>query len=409
VPNNRPDLSILRPGGHTAWIASIGALGTACNGLLGNAEHELAGDAATGAPSDGATGSSSGDDGAAAEASASGGVHSGGSCAGQGMCTGSTPYCVNGACNADPPSCAPHGPGMTDCGSGSTSCCASPGVSAGSYFRSYDGITYKDNAHPATLSTFRLDQYEVTVGRFRQFVGAVLGGWRPSPGSGKHTHLNGGQGLSATAGGYETGWNASWTSDLPTTASGWDADLASGTWTSTAGNDEKLPISNVGWDEAYAFCIWDAGFLPSEAEWNYAATGGSEQRMFPWSPAYPPGSTAMSCAEVFYDACSSSKQPIAVGSESPAGDGKWGQSDLAGNVEEYTLDWYGNYANPCSNCVNLTSDTGGRILRGGGVLLPPQAGTGILTASSRVSTGTFTSGTGIPRTSMNGVRCARSP
>jgi formylglycine-generating enzyme required for sulfatase activity len=46
------------------------------------------------------------------------------------------------------------------------------------------------------------------------------------------------------------------------------------------------------------------------------------------------------------------------------GDGRWGQSDLAGNVGEWVLDWYATYTNPCSNCVNLTVASG-RVLRGG--------------------------------------------
>jgi hypothetical protein len=70
---------------------------------------------------------------------------------------------------------------------------------------------------------FRLDKYLVTVGRFRQFVNAVLlpdggVGWYPAEGSGIHTHLNDGNGLVNSASElpgagqvtYETGWTTSW-------------------------------------------------------------------------------------------------------------------------------------------------------------------------------------------------------
>ena len=66
-------------------------------------------------------------------------------------------------------------------------------------------------ADQATVSEFRLDRYLVTVGRFRAFVSAWSGGngWLPSPGSGKHTQLNGGLGLQNVADdagvAYETG------------------------------------------------------------------------------------------------------------------------------------------------------------------------------------------------------------
>lgn len=265
-----------------------------------------------------------------------------------------------------PPSCAPGGAGMTNCGSGSTSCCASLEVAGGTYDRSYDGFMYTSTSSPATVSGFRLDQYEITVGRLRQYVSYLSGGGSlPGAGSGKHTHLNGGQGLAATGGGYETGWDATWNSQIATTASGWNSNLGGGTWTASAGSNENLPITEIDWYEAYAFCIWDGGFLPSEAEWNYAAAGGSDQRAYPWSPAYPPGSTSISCTDANYSGCPAGAAN-AVGSESPAGDGKWGQSDLAGNAWEWNLDWYASsYNTPCTDCANLTAASS-RVDRGGG-------------------------------------------
>ena len=90
------------------------------------------------------------------------------------------------------------------------SCCTTLEVAGGAFYRTYDvdpdlgganwiapdgGAT--GLADPATVSTFVLDKYDVTVGRFRQFVNAWNGGagYTPAAGSGKHTHLNGGKGL----------------------------------------------------------------------------------------------------------------------------------------------------------------------------------------------------------------------
>jgi hypothetical protein len=94
------------------------------------------------------------------------------------------------------PSWAAGGPGMTSCGA-SESCCTSLDVPGGTYYRTYAnlGLGSTNEADPATISSFRLDKFLVTVGRFRQFMNAWSEGWAPAPGSGKHAHLNGGEGL----------------------------------------------------------------------------------------------------------------------------------------------------------------------------------------------------------------------
>ena len=325
------------------------------------------------------------------------------------------------------PSCAPGGPGMTDCGNGGESCCASPVVQGGTFFRTYtnSGVGPTGEADPATVSGFRLDRYEVTVGRFRQFVAVAppgwgQSGWLPTEGSGRHTHLNGGEGLStpgAPESPFELGWEAA--NDMavdPTEYLACDADYA--TWTPEPGANEKLPINCVSWAEAYAFCIWDGGFLPSEAEWEYAAADGSEQREFPWGST-PPGSASQyavyDCGYPSGSATCSGVSNIAPVGTASLGAGAWGQLDLAGNVNEWTLDIVNEAfvqnprcaagqacSLPCVDCLDrraydtlpLEVDMGGDFDERTAWLLPPSRHKPDVAA---------------PRDARIGFRCARSP
>lgn len=331
--------------------------------------------------------------------------------------------CTAGACTAPtaPTSCIGGGDGRSNCGpSGTESCCTSLLVSGNttpSFSRSYDGVSsgYLDPQYLAQVTDFRLDKYEITVGRFRQYVDAVVAGWTPSAGAGKHTHLNGGNGLAAT--GYEPGWDAaSWNTaaNFPTSKATWDGAsyLTSPnctvypTWTPSAGSNERKPINCLDWFDAAAFCIWDGGFLPSEAEWNYAASGGTEQRVYPWGPAAPGPNTSLAIYGCYYNgtgpgSCSGSTNVAPVGS-APAGNGKYGHSDLAGNVGEWTLDFYKSpYAE--STIVDrayLKYVAGmGRVMRGGAF----SSGAGQLLTGFRVEI------TPTSRTASYGARCARTP
>jgi formylglycine-generating enzyme required for sulfatase activity len=356
-----------------AALALVGAavLAGGCASVLGLADPTIVGDdAASGAEAGDDTDARGGDAaarhdaGAGADSSDAGETGIPWTCAGDG---GS----VDGGGPA--PSCVEAGAGRTNCGQGGTgteSCCVSPRVPCGSFDRSYDAVTYFDDGHPANVSAFRLDRYEATVGRFRPFVAAVNAGWLPAAGSGKHTHLNGGLGLAATpndAGlAYEPGWDTSWNPSVTTDLAACEVNTDEGTWTATPGPYENEPLTYVSWVVAYAFCIWDGGFLPSEAEWNYAASAGSEQRAYAWSS--PSDSTLIDCQHAVY------YNPVAgcgtnwyanVGSVSPAGDGLWGQADLAGNLSEWTLDWYQpTYVSPCNDCANLQPAVS-RVVRGG--------------------------------------------
>jgi formylglycine-generating enzyme len=335
----------------------------------------------------------------ATSSSSSGGSGSGsgsGSSSSSGGSNGSSGS-SRGESGSTPPNCAPGGPGLTNCGASQESCCTSLEVTGGTYYRTYDPFNYADGgietaadggptgeADPATVSAFRLDKYLVTVGRFRQFVNAWGAGWRPAPGSGKHTHLNGGLGLvnvSDDAGvAYETGWVALDDGNIAPTSANLTSCNGGGTfpltpyatWTPVAGSNETLPINCVNWQEAYAFCIWDGGFLPSEAEWEYAAAGGSQQRAYPWGSTPPGTASQYATYGCLYPngpvdgglgSCTGVTNIAPVGTTT-LGAGLWGQFDLAGDMWEWNLDWYAPYADPCTDCASLTGGSG-RVFRAG--------------------------------------------
>jgi formylglycine-generating enzyme required for sulfatase activity len=227
-------------------------------------------------------------------------------------------------------------------------------VPGGTFYRSYDGVDFTDKSYPATVSDFYLDKYEITVGRFRQFVNQGMGTQTSPPSAGAGAGIPG------------SGWDSTWKTNLAATTAALTTNLKCSagyqTWTDTAGSNESKPVNCLDWYTAFAFCAWDGGRLPTEAEWNYAAAGGNEQRYYPWSN--PPTSTTIGDSYAVYN-CDGLCIPLNVGSKSPTGDGKWGQTDLAGNVWEWTLDWYASpYQTPCNNCADLTAASY-RVVRGG--------------------------------------------
>jgi len=353
------------------------------------------------------------------------GVYLSGASAGTGSSSG-----LDGGSEADageiPPSCQATGPGLTDCGSEGQSCCTNLLVDGGTYHRTY---AYGDagptgRADLAKISSFRLDKYDVTVGRFRQFVNAVMPnsdggvplGWTPPKDSGRHRYLNGGLGLVNSAselvdGGpitYESGWVTTHDNEIAPTNANLSCENTA-TWTDTPGSQENFPINCVNWYEAYAFCIWDKAFLPSEAEWEYAAAGGSEQREYPWGTTTPgtacPGT---GCEYAIYDCyypngtgeCTGLANIAPVGTAT-RGKGEWGQLDLDGNVFQWTLDWYATYVDPCTDCAYLTQPTGKhyRVMRG----TDDGAAHDSLLPASRYLTEDYT------RVGQTGFRCARTP
>lgn len=282
-----------------------------------------------------------------------------------------------------------------DCGSPNTSCCESAKVTSESYNRNHH--TMGMSPAPAIASEFYLDRFEVTVGRFRKFVEAYPDS-KPANGAGQHSIIVG------------SAWNADWNAQLPNTRADLVASLkqcappvpigpAQPTWTDTPTANENLPINCVNWYVAFAFCAWDGGRLPTEAEWGMAAGGGMLERQYPWD------SNAIDNNYLTYNCDGNGNSLVCeladihvVGSKSTKGDGRWSQTDLAGSMFEWVLDGYNlAYPSPCTDCAELTL-TSTRVRRGGGWRSTPN----FVTTSARRADAPLSND------DMAGIRCARN-
>jgi|GEM_PF-1221517 len=124
----------------------------------------------------------------------------------------------------------------------------------------------------------------------------------------------------------------------------------------------ELPISAVSWAEARRYCAWRGKRLPTEAEWELAATSRG-QRPYPWTS---PGGGTCRRAVGFMDSAHCSSDTLPVGS-TPDGDSPEGLSDLSGNVAEWVEDSYAPYEEGAASGAWSAVDDAQKVVRGGGL------------------------------------------
>lgn len=174
-----------------------------------------------------------------------------------------------------------------------------------------DGPDDEGPAHEVDLPTFYIELFEVTNAQFVAFVEDT---------------------------GYTTDAEARGSSD----------------WRAYVEGKDNHPVVKASWNDAKAYCEWTDRRLPTEAEWEKAARG-PEGLLYPWGNAWDPekanvkeaGYRGTTPAGIFPDNVS-----------------PYGVHDMAGNVWEWTADWYQPY--PGNTVPDEFYGEEFKVLRGGG-------------------------------------------
>jgi len=127
------------------------------------------------------------------------------------------------------------------------------------------------------------------------------------------------------------------------------------------GWQDNHPIVNVHWDEAAAYAAWAGASLPTEAQWEKAASG-PDGRVYPWGNDWD----ETKCANSSNSGSGHNDTPWPVGCF-PAGAGPYGAQDMAGNIWEWCADWYDGEYYKHAPRQNPTGPGKGiyRVIRGG--------------------------------------------
>jgi formylglycine-generating enzyme required for sulfatase activity/class 3 adenylate cyclase len=154
-------------------------------------------------------------------------------------------------------------------------------------------------------------------------------------------------------------------SKYPISVREWNECTAAKACGFVAKGKDDTPVTNVSWSDAKQFVAWLAGTtrkayrLPSEAEWEYAARGGTQTKYW-WGDQFQSGmANCKNCTDI-----AAAEQPIKVGSLKP---NPFGLYDMGGGVDQWVEDcWHKNYQGaPADGSAWVEAECASHVLRSG--------------------------------------------
>lgn len=218
-----------------------------------------------------------------------------------------------------------------------------------------------------SLDPFSIDIYPVTNDLFGQFVAAT---------------------------GYTTdaerfGWSFVFWAHIPThrfrelvedtvAAAPWWCKVRGAQWNDPEGTGTNVaqrgnhPVVHVSWNDAQAFCQWSGQRLPTEAEWEYAARGGLEQKAYPWGDKLRPGGEHR-CniwQGVFPNHDTGDDGYTGTCPVDAFPQNGFGLSSITGNTWEWCADWFDSEFHRTAGRKNPQGppDGAARVMKGGSFL-----------------------------------------
>lgn len=218
-----------------------------------------------------------------------------------------------------------------------------------------------------TVDAFRIDMYPVTNDVFRRFIAATgykteaerygwsFVFWSHIPKE-RFDHLV-----------EDTVAGAHWWCKVP--GAKWDAPEGPGSDVSDRGNH---PVVHVSWTDAQAYCAWSGQRLPSEAEWEYAARGGLEQKLYPWGDKLrPDGEHRCNIWQGLFPNYDTGEDGYTGTSPVDAyPPNRFGLYSITGNTWEWCSDWFDTTFHRTATQLNPRGPSEGtnRVMKGGSFL-----------------------------------------